>query len=492
MKTFLSFGRKTGVLLLGMSLIPPAGAFDEFPIGARPAALSGAFTAVADDTYSLYYNPAGLATLTAPQMTAYYARLLPDLTDQSNTALTFLGGAGPLPKDGRWGGAGVAYTEFHMDSLYKERELRLGYGRSFLADRLSVGMNLKSLERIFGDTADTLNAIQGGLMTILEIALLFLALHYWRQGTVSIGDFVLLQAYAISLMGQLWGFGRVTRKLSESFSYSREMVEILTTVHEVRDRIGAKKLTVNGGTISFEKVSFNYNETRSVLKDFNLVIPAGQKIGIVGSSGAGKSTFVSLLLRYYDVTSGKILIDGQDVADVTQDSLRGNISLIPQDVLLFHRTLRENIRYGRTNATDAEVEAAAKLAHAADFIENVPEKYSALVGERGVRLSGGERQRVAIARAILKNAPILVLDEATSSLDSESEGLIQDSLEKLMHGKTTIVVAHRLSTLKKMDRIIVIENGHILEDGKPSELLEKSGSKFKHLWDLQVGGFIAE
>ena len=219
------------------------------------------------------------------------------------------------------------------------------------------------------------------------------------------------------------------------------------------------------------------------------MIPAGQKIAVVGSSGAGKTTFVRLLLRLFNIASGKILIDGIDISAISQKNLREKISFVPQDPVLFHRTLLDNIRYGKRDATDKEVLVAARLAHCDEFINNLPNGYKTYVGERGIKLSGGERQRVAIARAILKNAPILVLDEATSSLDSHSEALIQDAFHNLIKGKTTIVIAHRLSTIREMDRIIVLENGKIIEDGVHEELANKEGGLYKKLWDLQAGGF---
>ena len=226
-----------------------------------------------------------------------------------------------------------------------------------------------------------------------------------------------------------------------------------------------------------------------VLDNFSLTIPVGQKIAVVGSSGAGKTTFVRLLMRLFNIPSGKIVIDGVDITNISQENLREQIAFVPQDPVLFHRTLMENIRYGRRDASDEEVMNAAHFAHCDDFIDVLPDKYETYVGERGVKLSGGERQRVAIARAILKDAPILILDEATSSLDSHSEALIQDALQKLIKGKTTIVIAHRLSTIRQMDRIIVLEKGKILEDGTHEELANKKDGLYKKLWDLQAGGF---
>jgi ATP-binding cassette subfamily B protein len=237
-------------------------------------------------------------------------------------------------------------------------------------------------------------------------------------------------------------------------------------------------------------LGFSFNNSHAALKNINLTIKAGEKVALIGPSGAGKTTFVRLLLRLYSPTKGKILIDGQNIAGATQESLRKNISMVPQDPILFHRTLIENIAYGMRGAAKKEVERAAELAHCTEFIKELPVGFNTFVGERGIKLSGGERQRVAIARAILKNAPILVLDEATSSLDSSSEMLIQDALNNLMHGRTTIVIAHRLSTIQKMDRIIVIDGGEIIEQGSHDELLANENSLYKKLWELQAGGFL--
>jgi ATP-binding cassette subfamily B protein len=238
------------------------------------------------------------------------------------------------------------------------------------------------------------------------------------------------------------------------------------------------------GEVRFENVTFSYPGHHSVFKNFNVTIPAGQKVGLVGLSGAGKTTFMNLMLRLYDLQAGKIFIDVQSIAEVTQKSLHENIAVIPQDASLFHRTLLENIRYGRLEATEEEVIAASKQAHCHEFIEQLDEKYASLVGERGIRLSGGQRQRIAIARALLKNAPILVLDEATSALDSATEKKIQESLALLMRDRTTIVIAHRLSTLAAMDRILVFQQGTIVEDGTIQELLQKNGH-FAAFWKIQ-------
>ncbi len=333
---------------------------------------------------------------------------------------------------------------------------------------------------------------QGVSMFTLEFVVFYTAYHYWKLGQLTIGDFALLQAYLIDLFSHLWDIGRYIRSTYESIADANEMTAMLVRPHAIVDSPNAKPLVVNKGGISFKNLGFHYFESQPILKDFNLEIKPGEKIALVGKSGGGKSTIVKTLFRFVDVQSGSIEIDDQNIANVTQESLRTNISLVPQEPLLFHRSLMENIRYGKPDATDEEVMAAAKAAHCHEFIDTFEHKYETLVGERGVKLSGGERQRVAIARAILKNAPILVLDEATSSLDSESETLIQDALMTLMKDKTTIVIAHRLSTIRKMDRIIVIEGGRIIEQGKHEELVKAQQGTYQKLWDIQVGGFASD
>lgn len=339
--------------------------------------------------------------------------------------------------------------------------------------------------------AETINAVQALLNFGVEFFIFYYAIVYWEMGVVTLGIFALIQGYIISIGGSLWGFGRIVRDLYEATADAKEMVEILHLPHEINDSPSASKLKVPKGLVEFKNVSFSFGkneQNKPVFTNLSISIKAGEKVALIGSSGAGKSTFVKLLLRLHDIKSGQILIDGQNIADVTQESLRENISLVPQDPALFHRTLMENIRYGRRSASNDEVVQASKLAHCDVFIKDFPQKYETFVGERGIKLSGGERQRVAIARALLKNAPILILDEATSSLDSHSESLIQDALNTLMKGKTTLVIAHRLSTIRKMDRIIVLGKNGVLEEGSHDELLKTNGT-YARLWNLQAGGF---
>lgn len=339
--------------------------------------------------------------------------------------------------------------------------------------------------------SDSINyAIQGFLTRAAQVGLLLIGFYLWLNGSITVGDLVLIQVYILSLMEQISGIGSNLRQLYEAFSEADEMITILEKPHAIMDSEMARELEVSKGQVTLESVAFEFADDASILTGFNLTVAAGEKIALVGPSGAGKSTITKLLLRLYDVTGGAIRIDGQDIRDVTQESLRRDIAFVPQESILFHRTLRENIAYGREDATLEEVIEAAKKAHCHEFISGFPLGYDTLVGERGVKLSGGERQRVAIARAILKDAPILILDEATSSLDSESEALIQDALNALMQGKTVIVIAHRLSTIMRMDRIIVIEDGAIAAQGTHDELVTHTGGLYQKLWSIQAGGFL--
>ena len=366
-----------------------------------------------------------------------------------------------------------------------------GYGREIKNFGKAVG-EVKRLRWLTWNLGAAYEGVQGFICIALEIGVFYAAILLWGKGMLTIGDFVLIQSYIIILVMRSWDFGRVIQHIYEDLAEAEEMTLVLNEPQEITDIKNATNLNVPNGKIEFNDVDFYYHATRPILQNFNLVIAPKEKVALVGPSGAGKTTIIKLLLRMHNVSAGKILIDNQEVAHVTQESLWHNISMVPQDPILFHRTLMENIRYGKPSATDEEVIHAAKLAHCHEFIKDLPDGYNTYVGERGVKLSGGERQRVAIARTILHNAPILILDEATSSLDSQSEKLIQDALNVLIKGKTVLVVAHRLSTIMKMDRIIVIKEGKIAEQGTHQDLLQKNGGIYDKLWKVQAGGVIED
>ncbi len=307
------------------------------------------------------------------------------------------------------------------------------------------------------------------------------------------GALFLAVNYTMQLTHRLWESRRTMRNLNRSLGDASDMTEILQLEPDVQDAPNAKQLKVKKGYIELVEIDFAYPEQADqiLFEKLSMKVRAGEKVGLVGHSGSGKTSFTKIMLRFMDLQGGQILIDGQDIAKVTQTSLRQNIAYVPQEPMLFHRSIADNIRYGNPSASDADVVKFAKMAHAHEFVKDLPNGYGTLVGERGVKLSGGQRQRVAIARAMLKDAPILLLDEATSALDSESELLIQDALWKLMERRTAIVIAHRLSTIQKMDRIIVMEDGKIVEEGSHKELLEKDGV-YASLWKHQSGGFIEE
>ena len=355
---------------------------------------------------------------------------------------------------------------------------------------INLNEELRRIRTFVWTIGSIFQGVQGFLMVALEVGIFYLAIGLKQKGVLTLGDFVLIQTYLIQIFSKIWNFGHILQKVYEDLAEADEMAEIINLPPGIIDIDKATHLQVTQGAIDFKNVVFQYNDKNNILNSFNLAITPGQRIALVGPSGAGKTTVIKLLLRIHDLKSGEILIDGQNIAAVTQDSLHQNVSLVPQDPILFHRTLKENIRYGKPEATDEEVYTAAKLAHCDEFIKALPEGYNTYVGERGIKLSGGERQRVAIARAILRNAPILVLDEATSSLDSESEKLIQNALDVLMKNKTVIVIAHRLSTIMKMDRIVVIAKGNISESGTHTELLQNIDGLYKKLWEMQAGGFI--
>jgi ABC-type multidrug transport system fused ATPase/permease subunit len=311
------------------------------------------------------------------------------------------------------------------------------------------------------------------------------------RGLISVGSLVMVITVVIALEQRMFFLGQsLTQAVSNHGQVSEGLAELLQP-HEITDRAGATPLVVRRAGIDFLALSFSYRNAHVFAGDFDLHIEGGEKLGLVGHSGAGKSTLVSLLLRQFELEGGSIRIDGQSVSDITLDSLRRAVALVPQGTSLFHRSILDNIRYGRLAASDEDVMEAARLAEADSFIRRLPQGYDTQVGERGVKLSGGQRQRVAIARALLRNAPILLLDEATSALDSESEAAIQRALVSLMRDKTVIAIAHRLSTLRAMDRIVVLEQGRIVEDGS-HEALVRQGGVYASLWNSQVSGFIPD
>jgi ATP-binding cassette subfamily B protein len=332
-----------------------------------------------------------------------------------------------------------------------------------------------------------LNAGQALIITAALVAVMAMAARGVLAGELTVGDFVMVNAYMIQITVPLNFLGTVYREIRQALVDMREMFGLLDQPEEVRDRPGARPLRVSEGRVAFERVAFGYDAKRAILRDVSLEVPGGRTLAVVGSSGAGKSTLARLLFRFYDVTAGRILIDGQDVRDVAQDSLRAAIGVVPQDTVLFNDSIGYNIAYGSEGATRADVEAAARAASIHDFIARLPDGYDTLVGERGLKLSGGEKQRVAIARTILKNPPILILDEATSALDSETEAAIQAELRRLAAGRTVLTIAHRLSTVADADEIAVLEAGRVVERGAHAPLLARGG-RYAQLWRRQEAG----
>jgi ATP-binding cassette, subfamily B, bacterial len=334
-----------------------------------------------------------------------------------------------------------------------------------------------------------INAIQTAVSMTAQIAITFLTGYLWLTGRITAGLFVLVQSYSNTVGNNFWELGNATTRFTKYMSDMKEMVDIFRQIPDVLDPKHPEPCRIKEGNIEIKNMFFRYETNPYVFDNFSMQIKAGEKVGLVGHSGSGKSTITKLIMRFIDISDGEILIDGQNISKIKQDDLRGNISYISQEPILFHRSIEQNIAYSYPAATKEEIIDSAKKAHAHEFITNLKHGYDTLVGERGVKLSGGERQRVAIARAMLKNSPILILDEATSSLDSISESYIQEAFSELMQGKTTLVIAHRLSTVQKMDRIIVLDKGKIVEEGTHKELLAKEGA-YADLWNHQTGGFL--
>ena len=381
------------------------------------------------------------------------------------------------------------YTNIQSVKLFAHDKLEEAY----VADGITRHVHAfhRLMRAILGLTA-TLTALN----TVLIVGTAALSIHLWTQSLVTLGEITVVNSVILRLNQMSGWILRTITSLFENIGTVQNGIETIAQPRTVVDRDEAQELIVDGGRVQFRHVSFDYDDSLPVLRDCSLDIAGGEKVGIVGRSGAGKSTLINLLLRFHDVRQGTILIDGQDIDSVRQDSLRRAIGVVSQDTSLLHRSIRDNIRYGRADATDAEVEAAARQADALAFIGTLGDSQGrrgldAYVGERGVKLSGGQRQRIAIARAILKNAPILVLDEATSALDSEAEAAIQEQLKILMRGKTVLAVAHRLSTIAALDRLVVLEHGQVAESGTHTELLARQGL-YADLWARQSGGFLGD
>lgn len=398
------------------------------------------------------------------------------------------------------------YRKPHMVKFSAQATRARGYAVDAISNIATVRQyaRMEDEKRLFNEHIDVMRRlnikqwrisefgllINNIIIVAFEAGILYVAVNLWVQNAITVGELVMITTLMMSIQSTLVFIGMSINGFVRRYGEIEEGLNDILVPYDILDAQNSRPLSVSEGKIECIHVDFTYDE-KSVFTDFNLTIKPGERVGLVGESGAGKSTLVSLLLRQHDVQSGSICIDGQDIANVIQDSLRSQIAIVPQESQLFHRTVKENIMYGKPDATLEEVMRASRRAQAHAFISAFPEGYDTLVGERGVKLSGGQRQRIAIARAMLKNAPILILDEATSALDSESEVAIQKALHELMVGKTVIAIAHRLSTLREMDRIIVIADGVIIEDGTHDTLVSAGGT-YARLWGHQAGGFLQE
>lgn len=372
-----------------------------------------------------------------------------------------------------------------IDSLLNYETVKYFTNEDHEADRFNVALERYERAAVKSQVSLTfLNVGQGIIIAAGLVAVLWMAAAGVVEGRFTIGEFVLVNSLLIQIYQPLNFLGFVYREIKQSLTDMEKMFEVIRTGADIEDAPDAKPLAVNGGTVTFENVFFHYSPDRPILKDISFTVPAGKTTAVVGPSGAGKSTLSRILFRFYDVAGGRILIDGQDIRGLTQKSLRRAIGVVPQDTVLFNDTIGYNIRYGRPDATEEQVEEAARLAQVHRFIAELPEGYDAMVGERGLKLSGGEKQRIAIARTILKNPPILLLDEATSALDSHTERDIQAALDHVSHGRTTIVIAHRLSTVVGADEILVLDKGEIIERGTHDALMAKGG-RYHDMWQKQ-------
>jgi len=398
-----------------------------------------------------------------------------------------------LPFNRKWAASQTAWTGQLADSITNILAVK-SFANEHLEKKLmrqrAVGVHDRSLETMKITMRQEL--VTSSLSRLINMSVTVLSIILAVNGVIEAGIIYLALTYTTGILRRLWDLNNTFRTLTRVFGDAHDMTEILGLEPDVKDPVQPEKPRIKDGLIEFNSITFNYadsKENSKFLQNFNLKINPGEKVGLVGPSGGGKTTITKLLLRFMDLQAGEITIDGQNIAHLAQQDFRKFISYVPQEPLLFHRSLTDNISYGRLDATKEEVEKAADMAHASDFIAELPDGYNTLVGERGIKLSGGQKQRVAIARAMLSKAPILVLDEATSALDSESERLIQDALWKLMEGRTSIVIAHRLSTIQHMDRIVVLDDGKIVEEGSHQQLLN-NGGLYAKLWNHQSGGFL--
>lgn len=382
--------------------------------------------------------------------------------------------------------ASVEASSRSIDSLLNYETVKYFGNEEHEAKRLDV--SLRQHEEAAIQSQWTFAALSVGQTLIIAgglVAVMLMAARGIQKGEMTVGDLVLVNAYILQLYQPLNFFGLMYREVRQALIDMEDMLKLLHTSAEVADRKDARALLLQAGRVEFDRVSFGYDGRRKILDDISFEIPAGHTVAIVGATGAGKSTLSRLLYRFFDVTEGTIRIDGQDIRDIAQASLRASIGIVPQDTVLFNDTIRYNIAYGRLDASDAEVEAAARSAHIYEFITSLPERYETRVGERGLKLSGGEKQRVAIARTILKRPPILVFDEATSALDTATEREIQNNLREISRRHTTMVIAHRLSTVVEADEIIVLDDGRIIEQGTHAELLQRGGA-YARMWNHQA------
>lgn len=398
-----------------------------------------------------------------------------------------------LPYNTAWAAAETDRTGQLADTISNVLAVKSFSGEQIEQKRMQVRVN-----RVHARSMDTMKMTlrnefyTGTVQRSINISVIIISLLLAVNGKTQVGIIYLALTFTLAIMRRLWDLNNTFRTFTRVFGDAHDMAEIMNIEPEVKDIENPEKLNVDHANLTLQNIVFSHEADKKPLFDgLNLSVNAGEKIGLVGHSGSGKTTITKLLLRFMDIQSGSIQIDGQNIAKVAQQDLRIYIAYVPQEPLLFHRSLSDNISYGKPGASQKEIERVSKLAHAHEFVKELPLGYETLVGERGVKLSGGQRQRIAIARAMIKDAPILVLDEATSALDSESEVLIQDALWKLMEGRTALVIAHRLSTIQKMDRIIVMDDGKIIEQGSHNELIKLKG-KYAELWAHQSGGFLKD